>query len=526
MPAKQQHQDNNDITIVNKNDPPPKFIRGRNSCISTDDDWDAGIRWMTQGRVDTYGFAKHFPHTCELLSSGIIDPRRVAHELQGVYRIPTFPWQDKQISTHPATFLAHLTTLQALPPKTCFRSPQRYQHFVQGFQKDLSDLVLQKISRGEQEDDDPTNPHEEEGDERSLREQFSTILQDSIDQICQTWAKRLDKELFQNKRKKFLKQCPLYQGQPEQLDTEGKPIYLFFEHLPDPKWLENNMSKVRNRISCLQNAVLNVSKGMHLPIDQLCWECQSVCPNCMLCNQCKVAQYCGRACQVKAWKGGHKQMCTELKKQHGIFQTSLKVVDDKYADGMTPIIQGITLSEEIDYSVLTNMFTRNGPVLDSVDRSMQAYYDNLERVFVGDFWFCNSELILVEQDYNNRWGSKHAAEKQLYFFLLGLLSHDYYGKINRAVNRPDLEGALDEAAESQLREAEKQAYQEMIQARWFSNFITDIGAEFGCPMTSRRFIDLCISNPSKQTHDQVDRHRLRREARYKIIHELMGQYHK
>lgn len=195
----------------------------------------------------------------------------------------------------------------------------------------------------------------------------------------------------------------------------------------------------------------------------------------------------------------------------------MKTVDEKYADGMTPIIEGITLSEEIDYSVLMNMFCSDGPRLESVGScSMKAYYENLERVFKGEFWYCNSEHILVEQDYNTRFGTKKATEKQLYFFLLGLLTHDYFGKVenNQFVDMIDFEDLTKAAAQIQ------------IQRRWFSGFIPDMTEGFGCPMTSQRFIDLCISNPSKQTCEEVDRHRLRREARYKIVHELMDQYHK
>eukprot|EP00546_Thalassionema_frauenfeldii_P016835 CAMPEP_0178898746 /NCGR_PEP_ID=MMETSP0786-20121207/2514_1 /TAXON_ID=186022 /ORGANISM="Thalassionema frauenfeldii, Strain CCMP 1798" /LENGTH=500 /DNA_ID=CAMNT_0020569523 /DNA_START=11 /DNA_END=1513 /DNA_ORIENTATION=- len=497
----------NKAGILKCDEAEPKYLRGRRSCIPLDDDWDAGIRWMCQGRVDTYGFAKHFPKTSEMLMDNTLQPQAVIRELQGVYRMPTFPWQDKQISTHPATFLAHLTTLQALPPQQCFSNPGRYQHFAQGFQKDLNDIFLRKISQAEQRNDD---------EYMTLRVQFSHILQECLNEVCPMWSKRLDKELFQNKRRKFLKQCPIYQTSPSLLDTPGKPIYLFFEHLPDPNWLEQQMNHARNRIGCLANAVLNVSKGMHRPVDQLCWECMSVCPNCMLCNQCKVAQYCGRDCQVKAWKGGHKHKCKELKQQHKCYLASLKTVDEKYADGMTPIIEGITLSEEIDYSVLTNMFCSNGPRLESVGSySMKAYYENLERVFKGEFWFCDSEHILVEQDYNTRFGTKQAAEKQLYFFILGLLTHDFFANLE-SDDFLDWDNAQDPAAAKQI----------LIQQRWFTGFIQEMTEAFGCPMTVQRFKDLCVSNPSKQTCEEVDRHRLRREARYKIIHELMDQYHK
>ncbi len=52
-----------------------------------------------------------------------------------------------------------------------------------------------------------------------------------------------------------------------------------------------------------------------------CWN--SECPTCSgaseadvpveRCAACKQARYCGRACQVAHWKGGHKQECS---KQH------------------------------------------------------------------------------------------------------------------------------------------------------------------------------------------------------------------
>ena len=46
------------------------------------------------------------------------------------------------------------------------------------------------------------------------------------------------------------------------------------------------------------------------PAVQNCSECKKECGERLLtCAQCKRAHYCGKACQVKAWRTGHRRVC-------------------------------------------------------------------------------------------------------------------------------------------------------------------------------------------------------------------------
>ena len=46
------------------------------------------------------------------------------------------------------------------------------------------------------------------------------------------------------------------------------------------------------------------------PAAQNCSECKKECGERLLtCAQCKRAHYCGKACQVRAWRSGHKRVC-------------------------------------------------------------------------------------------------------------------------------------------------------------------------------------------------------------------------
>lgn len=47
------------------------------------------------------------------------------------------------------------------------------------------------------------------------------------------------------------------------------------------------------------------------PVDQ-CLHCGKDDRPLKRCSQCKMAKFCDRSCQQKAWKAGHKKCCTEL----------------------------------------------------------------------------------------------------------------------------------------------------------------------------------------------------------------------
>ena len=57
-----------------------------------------------------------------------------------------------------------------------------------------------------------------------------------------------------------------------------------------------------------------------LPDDPKCEQCGSVAVQ--RCSRCKTAWYCGRECQVKAWKVSHKATCDLIQAAVGIEQLS------------------------------------------------------------------------------------------------------------------------------------------------------------------------------------------------------------
>ena len=271
--------------------------------VSDQDDLAAAVIWMSQGRVDTKGFAKYLPHTTKMLQEQKVSPEEVSREMEEIYSqsaclLPA----SKEI--HQFTAMAQICVQQALPA-TMFQSESQKDDISASFHHDLELLIS------------------EQGLNKSVAD-YLKDMKDCVDQICEKWAPRLDRELFDGKEGTFLSKCPLYGIPPERYNDDNMPMSLY---LDDER---ERVAQATIRRETFLSAAKMVVTGFH-NVSSTCWECQRISKDLKNCARCKAAQYCSKECQRSAWAKGHKQKCKLLGCKYAALEAGLKVMDEYHS---------------------------------------------------------------------------------------------------------------------------------------------------------------------------------------------------
>jgi len=469
------------------------------SSINPRDDLQSALLWMKKGRVDTQGFAKHLHHTSQDLFNAKVTPENVAEELNGIYDVEYFRWRNIRVNMHPVTFLSNFVTKKALPKKY-FPDMARFVDICTAFSADFQAYYSRKAKEVMNAKD--FSP--------SLQN-FSILVKISLDVTCEQWAERLDEELFRSKYGSFLQKCPLYGVTPEFLQGPGMPVRFFHDDV-DIEHMIIQIQLVFARINSLKTAAKNVSLGLPHNINHVCWECMKVCKDSMVCSRCKAAQYCSRNCQTTAWKCGHKEMCSKLGGRYNSFRISLKTLDAMYSSNISPVINGITLSDEFNYKILKMAFSLRSPYYQPGsgnkilnNPSMKVFYNNISLVFCGKWWFYTDA---DDEFYNSVLKSFLPEAEEKYFnYLCMLLCYDYFTATREATGI--------------------EPSPEVVNSRFCSNSLVMKSKEgFGAAMPAKRFIHLFRTRPEIACSDSIDRHRLRREIRYNCMNSFIQDFHK
>jgi len=299
------------------------------------------------------------------------------------------------------------------------------------------------------------------------------------------------------------------------------PIKVFFDHI-DMEHLMGRVKYARSRISYLEVAAQSVAVGLHRDVKLLCWECLQIIPastSCMVCGKCKSAQYCSRKCQLAAWKTGHKDKCDALRSRYTSFQSSLSTIDKMYSSfsggSNPPTIHNIGLSDEFDYNLLDMIFSMTSPHLETPDGddiylqypSMEVYYQNLGRVIRGEWWFYTNAVY--DKNYKRRVQKEVSEEINYFLYLCILLCYDYFQSTKEAL---------------QLTEDPSPA---LVTSRFTEDsFVMTMKEEHGAAMSVERFITIFKGNPNIKCSSSIDRNRLRREVRYRSVHNFVKKFHK
>lgn len=466
----------------------------RPSSINELDDIEAALKWMAKGRADTRGFAKHLPHTSQDLRDGKVNPEQVAGDLEEIYT-PTKTVQmmsdtemdsiiemdstgGPQLST--VVTISHLTTMIALPAKL-FQTEDEQTKIGLAFSDDLQENLIARV-----------------GGDCFTPESCSLPVKESLDEVCELWADRLDKSLFRGKTGAFLKKCSLYGVTPETFHKKGMPFRLFIDNY-DERWCSEKRRVTKVKKDTILAAARNVALGLQ-DVKHMCWECKSFSKDAQCCSKCKTAKYCSKECQVASWKQGHNENCKGLRSRYDAFEKSMKTVDGAHKNttdsaAVTALIEcKIALSDEIDYRVLELMTslppykgTRLEPILG--EPQMEFFYKNIGRVARGEFWFYKD---VDDTAYNE----VNLMETEMPYFL-GLcvfLCYDY------AMASPSIE--FDES----------------------SYVMRFRSTNEGMAMSASRFI--LVYNSCRSTANSTDRFRLRREIRNRSILKFIDKFHK
>ena len=140
----------------------------------------------------------------------------------------------------------------------------------------------------------------------------------AFDKTCLEFERRIDNQYFEGKKGTFLKQSPLFG-----VDDWVEQVY---ENAHNAITLDEGL-QLYEAFEKLEIATERIAVGVD-EVRTKCWECgcAPIKTQRGVCSVCTVPLYCGKACQVAAWAGGHENNCQELKKRRIRLKTSLDVV--------------------------------------------------------------------------------------------------------------------------------------------------------------------------------------------------------
>ena len=247
----------------------------------------------------------------------------------------------------------------------------------------------------------------------------------AFDTTCFHFGPEGDTAFFRGKDGMFNRKCFLY----------NKPESVFSVFVND-----KNRAALRMQRQCIFNHLMRVVGAVTEGSDQahkICWQCSKKSPTLRQCSCCHVAQYCGKDCQLIAWKqGGHKDKCVDMAKQHECFEKSLAILsaahDAEIEQNAWPCF--VLDFRALLYCLCPDSNPWEGTMFEVAFSapSVESYFDNLGRIRDGEFWFFPRSMDLVEYE-KQVCGERGLEHNEMIFheLLEELLSFDYYGYLDQ-----------------------------------------------------------------------------------------------
>mmetsp|Transcript_42104 Transcript_42104/g.88353 ORF Transcript_42104/g.88353 Transcript_42104/m.88353 type:complete len:241 (+) Transcript_42104:68-790(+) len=178
---------------------------------------------IVKGGIDVRRFAKLLPQTSRDLRDGKVTPEQVTADLISIYNKNQIEYEcirGVRLNHDHFIGVSIATTAVALPDKF-FNNAQKQNvadKTTEAFQTDIGSLLLEKSMQI------TTFGRVRE------KSTLALILKESIDEICEKWADKLDEDLFRGKKGCFLKKCPLYGIEPRRYSEHKMPLDLICRH--------------------------------------------------------------------------------------------------------------------------------------------------------------------------------------------------------------------------------------------------------------------------------------------------------
>jgi len=208
------------------------------------------------------------------------------------------------------------------------------------------------------------------------------MVQAGFDHACNEFWTKIIRKCYGGKKKDFKKTCKAFRVP---LADFSSILETLFE-----KALEKHPFKeIHDSLPELYKIAQQIQQGVDKTVRR-CWECGEVidCPN--VCSECLGAQYCGAACQKKAWDCGHRFSCSSIKKIYKNHMKNHNIIKAALADPEKhESLYGYRPNNRVDYLLMWDPFQRF-PTDDGDERfelpSMKQFYSNLSQVKNGLLW--------------------------------------------------------------------------------------------------------------------------------------------
>jgi len=263
-------------------------------------------------------------------------------------------------------------------------------------------------------------------------------IQRVFDEVCHKFKAQIINECYEGKEELFRAQCTGYNASREQF--HAAMIQLMRS--------ADTSAGLFGEAAALQGNIAMAASQVERGVDKTktnCWECGKE-GGVQKCSSCVAARYCGRECQVKAWRGGHKKFCAELKNIFAEYEENMRSVDEALANPAAHENKySFKPSLAFDY-FLAELVTFNPRLFPTKlphgvsSPSMKSFYENVSRVVAGRLWIYPEAVTGHPVEWKKCQADSKTAPDNRMMAVCEALSYDYSGTSNPSATMLQMHG--------------------------------------------------------------------------------------